>query len=159
MAVFRYKMKNVLDVKEKMEEQAKAAFAEAMAALNAEEEKLQTLIARKEWYEEDGRRMRQEALDVSELRDNTRAIDNLKDQIAAQEKEVAKAQAVVDKARRDLTEAMQERKIQEKLRDNAFEEFVHELNAAESKEIDELVSYRHGQKIKEKNAVIYSDDM
>ena len=159
MAVFRYKMKNVLDVKEKMEEQAKAAFAEAMAALNAEEEKLQTLIARKEWYEEDGRRMRQEALDVSELRDNTRAIDNLKDQIAAQEKEVAKAQAVVDKARRDLTEAMQERKIQEKLRDNAFEEFVHELNAAESKEIDELVSYRHGQKIKEKNAAIYSDDM
>ena len=34
MAVFRYKMKNVLDVKLKIEDQAKAQFAEAMAALN-----------------------------------------------------------------------------------------------------------------------------
>ncbi len=157
MAVFRYKMKNVLDVKEKMEEQAKAAFAEAMAELNVQEEKLQALFNRKEWYEEEGRRMRREALDVNDLRDNTRAIDNLKDQIEEQKKEVARAQADVDKARDNLSVAMQERKIQEKLRDNAFEEFVHEINAAESKEIDELVSYRHGQKIKDKEAALFTE--
>ena len=80
MAVFRYKMKNVLDVKLKMEDQAKAAFAEAMAILNAEEEKLQALIDRHDWYEEEGRRMRREAIDVNDLRDNTRALDNLKEQ-------------------------------------------------------------------------------
>ena len=157
MAVFRYKMKNVLDVKLKMEDQAKAAFAEAMAILNAEEEKLQTLIdrrewyeeeGRREWYEEEGRRMRREAIDVNDLRDNTRALDNLKEQIEAQRQNVANAQAGVDRARAVLNNAMQERKIHEKLRDNAFEEFVHELNAAESKEIDELVSYRHGLKMR-----------
>ncbi len=148
MAVFRYKMKNVLDVKLKMEDQAKAQFAEAMAALNEQEQILEHLIKRKEDYEEEGRRMRADALNVADMRDNTRAIDNLKDQIEEQKKNVAKAQAVVDKARNDLSEAMKERKIQEKLRDNAFEEFVREQNAAESKEIDELVSYRHGQKIK-----------
>ena len=148
MAVFRYKMKNVLDVKLKMEDQAKAAFAEAMAILTAEEEKLQTLIDRREWYEEEGRRMRREAIDVNDLRDNTRALDNLKEQIEAQRQNVANAQAGVDRARAVLNNAMQERKIHEKLRDNAFEEFVHELNAAESKEIDELVSYRHGLKMR-----------
>ncbi len=148
MAVFRYKMKNVLDVKEKMEDQAKAAFAEAMAALNAEEEKLNVLIGRREWYEEEGRRMRLTTIDVSDLRDNTRAIDNLKEQISLQRENVKRAEGVVEKARNDLNTAMQERKIQEKLRDNAFEEFVHELNAAESKEIDELVSYRHGLKVR-----------
>ncbi len=147
MAVFRYKMKNVLDVKLKLEDQAKAAFAEAMAALNAEEEKLSELFDRLEWYEEEGRRMRRDSIDVNDLRDNTRAIDNLKDQIEAQKENVRRAQAVVDRARNELNTAMQERKIQEKLRDNAFEEFKHELNAAESKEIDELVSYRHGRKI------------
>ncbi|MCR4755725.1 MAG: flagellar export protein FliJ [Lachnospiraceae bacterium] len=147
MAVFRYKMKNVLDVKLKMEDQAKAAFAEAMAILNAEEEKLQALIDRHDWYEEEGRRMRREAIDVNDLRDNTRALDNLKEQIEAQKQNVARAQAGVDRAREVLNNAMQERKIHEKLRDNAFEEFVHELNAAESKEIDELVSYRHGLKV------------
>ncbi len=148
MAVFRYKMKNVLDVKEKMEDQAKAAFAEAMAGLNAEEEKLKTLTDRREWYEEEGRRMRLTTIDVNELRDNTRAIDNLKEQIEQQKENVKRAESVVDKARNNLNTAMQERKIQEKLRDNAFEEFVHELNAAESKEIDELVSYRHGLKVR-----------
>lgn len=148
MAVFRYKMKNVLDVKEKMEDQAKAAFAEAMASLNAEEEKLKTLTDRREWYEEEGRRMRLTTIDVNELRDNTRAIDNLKEQIERQKENVKRAESVVDKARNNLNTAMQERKIQEKLRDNAFEEFVHELNAAESKEIDELVSYRHGLKVR-----------
>ncbi len=151
MAVFRYKMKNVLDVKMKLEDQAKAAFAEAMAALNAEEEKLQNLIDRREWYEEEGRRMRSAAIDVNDLRDNTRALDNLKDQIEAQRENVRIAQAGVDRARNELNIAMQERKIQEKLRDNAFEEFVHELNVAESKEIDELVSYRHGLKVKTDN--------
>lgn len=149
MAVFRYKMKNVLDVKMKLEDQAKAAFAEAMAILNAEEEKLDTLIARREWYEEEGRRMRSSSIDVNDLRDNTRALDNLKEQIELQRQNVAKAQAGVDRARNNLNTAMQERKIQEKLRDNAFEEFVRELNAAESKEIDELVSYRHGLKVRE----------
>ena len=149
MAVFRYKMKNVLDVKMKLEDQAKAAFAEAMAILNAEEEKLDTLIARREWYEEEGRRMRSSSIDVNDLRDNTRALDNLKEQIELQRQNVAGAQAGVDRARNNLNTAMQERKIQEKLRDNAFEEFVRELNAAESKEIDELVSYRHGLKVRE----------
>ena len=41
-----------------------------------------------------------------------------------------------------------ERKIHEKLKENSFEEFVREINAAESKEIDELVSYTYGERIK-----------
>ena len=41
---------------------------------------------------------------------------------------------------------MQERKINEKLTENAFEVFIREENARESKEVDELVSYTYGQK-------------
>lgn len=37
----------------------------------------------------------------------------------------------------------QERKIYEKLREKAFEEFKQELNAQEKKEIDELVSFNY----------------
>ena len=40
---------------------------------------------------------------------------------------------------------MQERKVQEKLREKAFEEFKHELAEAETKEIDELVSYTYNK--------------
>ena len=37
-----------------------------------------------------------------------------------------------------------ERKIYEKLKEKAFENFKAELNAEEQKEVDELVSFRFG---------------
>ena len=40
---------------------------------------------------------------------------------------------------------MQERKVQEKLREKAFEEFKQELAEAETKDIDELVSYTYNK--------------
>lgn len=149
MAKFKYKLQNLLDIKLKMEDQAKSVFAAAMARLNEEEAKLEELKRRKEEYEQKGRELRESVLDLMELRDNTRAIDNMKERIILQEAEVEKAQKNVEAARVKLTEAMQERKIQEKLRDNSFEEFKKEINAAESKEIDELVSYTYGEQIKE----------
>lgn len=145
MAKFLYKMQNVLDVKLKLEDQAKSAYAEAMMKLNEEEAKLQALFLRKEQYEEEGRRMREDSINVNDLRENTHAIENLKEQIVLQEEEVRVAEEGVEVANRLLTKAMQERKTQEKLKENAFEEFKRELNVAESKEIDELVSYRYGQ--------------
>lgn len=146
MAKFLYKMQNVLDVKLKMEDQAKTAFATAVAALNEEEEKLLILNNRKEDYEAKGRQMRESVLDINELRENTRAIDNLKEQISYQKENVKRAEEVVERARGKLQTAMQERKIQDKLKENAFEVFKQEIAATESKEVDELVSYRHGRK-------------
>ncbi|MBP9996725.1 MAG: flagellar export protein FliJ [Lachnospiraceae bacterium] len=146
MAKFAYKMQNILDIKFKMEDQAKTAFATAMAALNLEEERMQNLKDRKQQYEDEGRALRSDAMDILKLKENTAAIENLKQQIEEQALRVRQAQTVVEKAREKLKDAMVERKIQEKLKENAFEEFKKELNAAESKEVDELVSYRHGRK-------------
>ena len=52
----------------------------------------------------------------------------------------------MEEVRLALQTAMQESKTQEKLREKAFEQFVKEENARESKEIDELVSYTYGRK-------------
>lgn len=148
MAKFIYRLQNVLDVKLKMEDQAKAVFGTAMAKLNEEEEKLEALIARREFYENEGRQARENVLNIMDMRDNTRALENLKEQIEQQELEVDRAARSVEIARAKLTEAVQERKIQEKLKENSFEEFKREINAAESKEIDELVSYTYGERIR-----------
>ena len=64
---------------------------------------------------------------------------------------MAEAAAGLERARGKLNEAVAERKIHEKLKENSFEEFVHEVNAAESKEIDELVSYTYGERIKKED--------
>ena len=144
MAKFIYRMQNILDIKLKMEDQAKASFAEANKELLIQEEKLEGLIRRREEYGLEGQRLRLEKLNVIKLKDNSRALQVMKDMIKAQEMVVSIARDKVELARRKLQVAMQERKTQEKLKENAFEEFKHELNSEESKEVDELVSYRFG---------------
>ncbi|MBR3575738.1 MAG: flagellar export protein FliJ, partial [Lachnospiraceae bacterium] len=47
MARFRYKMQNILDIKEKMETQAKQLFSETKKVLDAETEALDALYARR----------------------------------------------------------------------------------------------------------------
>ena len=145
MARFRYRMQNILDVKEKMESQAKNEFAIANAKLVEEEDKLAALQARKLSYEQDLRDLYNNALDIEEINHTRDAIDNLTEQIAIQKDNVRQAQHNVDLAREKLTLAMQERKTHEKLKERQFEEFLQEEAAKESKEIDELVSFRHGQ--------------
>ena len=51
MARFRYSMQSILDIKLKMENQAKQEFSAARAALDEEEAKLQRLFDRKREYE------------------------------------------------------------------------------------------------------------
>ena len=55
MARFIYRMQSILDIKEKMEEQARMDFAAARMHLDEEEEKLQILNDRKADYENKGR--------------------------------------------------------------------------------------------------------
>ncbi len=121
-------------------------FGLAQSRLNEEEARLEKLIARKEGYIEEGRRMRLDDIDVVKLAENERSVKVMDEFIEGQRENVRLAERAVEAARMKLTEAMKEVKVQEKLREHAFEEFVEEQKAVESKEIDELVSYRYGQK-------------
>ncbi|MCR5223042.1 MAG: flagellar export protein FliJ [Lachnospiraceae bacterium] len=145
MARFRYRMQNILDVKEKMESQARNEFAIANAKLAEEEEKLARLESRKLSYENELRALYSANLELLKINETQDAIDNLKERIILQEGNVKQAAHNVDLAREKLTIAMQERKTHEKLKERQFEEFKQEEAAKESKEIDELVSFRHGQ--------------
>lgn len=143
MAKFVYKMENILSVKYKLEDQAKNVFAEANLALNEEEEKLSNLYARKEEYE---RQLSGEVigtLQVLEIRRIAEAVEVVKYYIKMQIIAVNSAKQRVERARVKLNQAMVERKIQEKLKEKAYEQFVEELNQAERKEIDELVSFKY----------------
>lgn len=146
MAKFFYRMQNILNLKYKLEEQAKMEFAVARRRLTEEEEKLEALFCRKREYEEEGRRLREDTLAVLDILENRNAILQMDEFIELQKLEVAKAEEALEAERQKLQEVMQERKIHEKLREKAFEAFMKEENARESKEIDELVSYTYGQK-------------
>lgn len=146
MAKFVYRMQSILNIKVKLETQARMQFATAKRALDDEEEKLEQLKERREAYIEEARARRNNALSVKELRDSKTAIQIMDDFIVEQKEQVARAAQKVEEARERLKEVMLERKTHERLREKAFEEFVAELNHEESKEIDELTSYTYGQK-------------
>jgi len=145
MARFRYRMQNILSVKEKLENQAKNDFAVAAAALNEEERKLSELKERKKGYEDQLRILYSDRLDLNEIKASEDAVEIMKLRISEQEINVTKAEQVVETARQKLTVAMQDRKTHEKLKEKQFEEFKAEEAQKESKEIDELVSFRHGE--------------
>ena len=146
MAKFRYRMQSILNIKYQLETQAKMELGKAQMAYNEEQEKLQKLIDRKAAYLEEGRRMRENAISVDDLRDNRNALLIMDELIMAQRIEVAKAAEVVELAREKLTEIMQERKMHEKLKEKALLQFLDEEKAAEAKVVDELTSYTYGQR-------------
>ena len=149
MAKFTYRMKSILNIQNQLETQAKMELGRAQMKLMEEEEKLQELIDRKEAYLEEGRKMRSDALHVDELRDNRNAVLIMDEMIEVQRGQVALAEQEVEAARLKLQEIMQERKMHEKLKEKALEQFMREENAAEGKAVDELTSYTYGQRGKE----------
>lgn len=146
MAKFRYSMQSILDIKMKMETQAKQAFSAALNALNEEEQKLEVLQKRKAAYEEEGRQLLTGQLNVREIEDNKNAILMMEQYIDEQRLQVKRAAERVESAREQLAEVMKERKMHESLKEKAFESFLQEENRQEGKAVDELTSYTYGQK-------------
>lgn len=147
MAKFKYSMQNILDIKEKMEEQAKNEFAAQVLRVQEEEEKLSFLVLKRQKLEEQGRELLlAERLSILDIEENKKLVAHTNEQIRAQTIQVRMAQKRLEEQRVRMQKAMQERKTQEILKEKAFEEFKKEIAQAESKEIDELTSYVFGQK-------------
>lgn len=143
MAKFTYKMQNILDVKYKLENQAKTSFSLAAARLNQEEEKLEGLHQRRMAYESKAKELVADKLDFQEIKVNRIAIETTKGAIQNQVVAVHVAERNLETARLRLQGVMTERKTHEILKEKAFDEFKMELEKEESKAVDELVSFTH----------------
>lgn len=146
MAKFIYRMQNILNIKYKLEDQAKNEFMIANRILQEEEEKKNVLLARKREYQEEAKTLLSSRLDVFRIRENKEAILKMDEFIKEQELVIEKARKVVEEKAQKLALLRQERKAQEKLKEKAFEVFIREENAKESKEVDERVSFTYGTK-------------
>ena len=146
MARFRYSMQSILDIKLKLETQAKQEFSSAHAVLDTEEAKLGALCDRKAGYERQGRELRQGTLKIRDIEENKTAVLCMENFITEQRLCVKRAEDNLEKARQKLAEVMMERKTHEKLKEKSFEQFLMDEKSQESKEVDELTSYTYGQR-------------
>lgn len=141
MAKFVYRMQNILDIKLKLETQAQMVFAEANQKYMEKQKILQEYLMRRIGYEKKLKEAMDGTIDVQAVTNARADLNAMKTLVRRQMMEVHKAELQLEDARRALNEVMQERKVQEKLREKAFEQFKRELAMQENKEIDELVSY------------------
>lgn len=144
MAKFIYRMQNILEIKRKLEMQAKSDYAEASQRLMQEESKLAELKLKQQEFEEIHKNLLMSAINLLEIKNCRKSIEGIKKSIKNQMISVHVAQKNLEIARAKLSEVMLERKTYEKLKEKAFEDFKQEVNVQENKEIDELVSYIYG---------------
>jgi flagellar FliJ protein len=136
-------MENLLQIKRKLEDQAKIAYGVARLRLTKEEEKLEQLKQRKEAYEEELRGLQTARLDILKIRQCKQAIELMKENIKQQMTVVRNAAHRLEVSRIRLNNAIAERKTQDRLKEKAFEEYMLEFDAEERKEVDELNSFRY----------------
>lgn len=143
MAKFVYQMQNILQIKYKLEDQAKSVYAQARQKLSEEEKKLMILKDRKLDYEMKLKECISSKLNLLEIKKYENAIETIKVSINIQIINVNDAKLKLEQARIKLSEVMIDRKTHEKLREKAFDNFKLELELEERKEIDELVSFKY----------------
>lgn len=144
MAKFSYRMQSILDIKYKMESQAKQNYVNARLKLENEQAELSSMYKKKKQLEHHYRKCATGIINVRTMTEAKYAIDYQKELIKNQLVEVKVAEKNFEMARMRLSEVMKDRKIHEKLKEKAFEQFLVEFNEQEKKEIDELTNYRYG---------------
>ena len=152
MARFTFRLQSVLNLREKVEDQKELEYAQALKKLEEEREKERALrswktrcvsaLAKMVSGDADSSGLRIDPNEVSRYND---FIEVLKERIALQQKVVKAAEQFAEDKRKELVEAMRDRKTIERLRDNAYEEFVEEEKHDEQKQVDAVVSYRYAK--------------
>ena len=142
MVKFRYSMQSVLDIKYRLEDQAKGVYAAAKLRYEEEVEKKERLEEQKRRYEDALQKLMLNRLDFREIQFTKTGIEAIEDAIKKQKRAVSIAKHEIDAASERLRELMVERKTHEKLKEKALEEYQKESLDVERKETDEIVSYR-----------------
>ncbi len=146
MGRFRYRMQNILNIKEKLETQAKNEFAAANMELLQEQDVLAKMLEHNRMLEEESKNLRlKDSLSIKEIKDNTLSIELQKEKMKQQALRIHAAENKVEQKRRVMVDLMQEKKTHELLKEKAFEQFLMDEKAEESKQIDELTSYTYGR--------------
>ena len=123
MAKFIFKLESILSIKTKLEDQAKAEYGMEVLKLREEEQKLAILQERKDNFEYQLSQAVTGRLDIINIKRLEDAVENIKYNIKLQILVIRKQEERVARARAKLDNAMKERKIYEKLKEKAFEEF------------------------------------
>lgn len=143
MAKFQFRLQNVLNIKEKFEEQKKMELSNANQLLNIEEKRLEHFTILRNDNIDLFRNKTCNRITVKDIRDLGEINQYYSNIIVEQDIVVAKAGDRVSCIKEELKEALIQKKIYEKLKEDAYARYYEEECKEEQKLLDEIVSYRY----------------
>lgn len=145
MAKFVFRLQSYLGVKEKIEEQKKLEYGQALRRLEEECQKKIQLVAMQDELINLFKNSLHTEVNVVDIKRYNNTIEWLKYKIVEQEKRIAAAEVIAETKRLELIEAMKERKMLENVKEKKYEEFVQSENLNDKKRIDEIISYQYNR--------------
>ena len=137
-------MQVVLDMREKELEERQMEMAKILAALNAQQEKLQEIILSEEQNKDKMESLyNAETLDITQIESHRQFGIKLAVDEQNQRRVIANTESILKIKQNEVKEAHQKVEILKNLKEKKEKEFYKEFLQAEMKEIDDITSARY----------------
>ena len=137
-------MQVVLDMREKELEERQMEMAKVLAALNAQQEKLQSIILSEEQNKEKMEALyNSDSLDIAQIESHRQYGIKLTVDEQNQRRIIANTESILKVKQKEVTEAHKKVEILKNLKEKQEQEFYKEFLQAEIKEIDDITSARY----------------
>ena len=139
----KFKLEPLLQHRKHIEDIFQRELAETVQALAAEESALYLLLADRDRIQNDLKEKLNGKIDAAEMLHFHKYLDALALEINGQKSKVAEAEQKLELKRMELTEAMKNRKILDKLKDKQIAAEVDRLEKHEQNFMNEIAISRH----------------
>lgn len=141
MTGFNFKFEKILNYKENVENIKKSKYGALKQKLTEEEKKLESFYE----YKSNLRKERNElagTFNIGELKIFNNFYEEIKEKIEKQKQVVVEIRNEAEEAKELLIEASKEKKIYDKLKENAHNEYIYDQKKNEEKQVDSIVTYK-----------------
>lgn len=146
MKAFRFRYERILKQREDEEEEVKTKLGKANHRLQSLLAQKAGVLAQQANFLQSVQSRLAGGVRSSELQMYEQSKHHFKDKLEALESQIVTMQLQIIQIKKELTEAVKQRKIMEKLKEKEYEAYIDAVNAAENKVIEEIVNYKSSQK-------------
>ncbi len=143
---FSYRFENILDIKEKLENERKNQLGKAVQRLEAAESKLHQWIERKYQAEEDWNDQARDVRKIQFFQQAEHSFEYFERMIQRAKEEIEEREKEVTEARNKLMKAKKDTKIFEKIKEKDYESHRIVEQRKESELIDQIVTHQSSRK-------------
>lgn len=144
--MFKFKLQSVLEYRLNMEEKILNEFSDLNRYLEEQKAVLKALIAERESLLSDLRNMQRAVMRADDIATIVAYIEGVRTKEKDQKNVIHQAKEQVENKRKELVDAVKNRKVMENLRDKHADEYHKNLSELEQKNSDEMSVLKFGRR-------------